>query len=155
MREAIDRILRDPSRDPRAAIGRSLLVDFRDVVQLRQHPRFFVRNFELENFAAFELALPNQVDEIFDSAAGECGNAISSEFRFIEHVDDSRISNSQIPQNLPSHLGLLLFWLARSQPGAVAQGKRQLRLAIREQPDSLPAREARRLLAGLEGVGTP
>jgi tetratricopeptide (TPR) repeat protein len=50
------------------------------------------------------------------------------------------------------HLGLMLLWLARSQPGALAEGKRQLRLARKDQPDSPLAREAMRLLAGLEGV---
>ena len=50
------------------------------------------------------------------------------------------------------HLGLMLLWLARYQPGALAEGKRQLRLARKEQPDSPLAREAKRLLAGLEGV---
>ena len=50
------------------------------------------------------------------------------------------------------HLGLLLLWLARSQPGALAEGKRQLRLVRKEQPGSPLAREAKRLLAGLEGV---
>jgi len=50
------------------------------------------------------------------------------------------------------HLGLMLLWLARAQPGALAQGKRQLRLARKEQPDSPLAREAKRLLDGLEGV---
>jgi hypothetical protein len=46
----------------------------------------------------------------------------------------------------------MLLWLARSQPGALAEGKRQLRLARKEQPNSPLAREAKRLLAGLEGV---
>jgi tetratricopeptide (TPR) repeat protein len=50
------------------------------------------------------------------------------------------------------HLGLMLLWLARTQPGALAEGKRQLRLARKEQPNSPLAREAKRLLAGLEGV---
>ncbi len=50
------------------------------------------------------------------------------------------------------HLGLMLLWLARAQPGALAEGRRQLRLARKEQPDSPLAREAKRLLAGLEGV---
>ena len=50
------------------------------------------------------------------------------------------------------HLGLMLLWLARTQPGALAEGKRQLRLARKDQPDSPLAREAKRLLAGLEGV---
>jgi len=50
------------------------------------------------------------------------------------------------------HLGLMLLWLARAQPGALAQGKRQLRLARKEEPDSPLAREAKRLLDGLEGV---
>ena len=52
------------------------------------------------------------------------------------------------------HLGLLLLWLARVQPGAVAEAKRQLRLAVTEEPRSLSAREAKRLLGGLEGVRT-
>ena len=50
------------------------------------------------------------------------------------------------------HLGLMLLWLARAQPGALAEGKRQLRLVRKEQPGSPLAREAKRLLAGLEGV---
>jgi tetratricopeptide (TPR) repeat protein len=50
------------------------------------------------------------------------------------------------------HLGLMLLWLARSQPGSVAEGKRQLRLARAENPGSRLAREAKRLLAGLEDV---
>jgi len=50
------------------------------------------------------------------------------------------------------HLGLMLLWLARAQPGALAQGKRQLRLARKEEPGSPLAREAQRLLDGLEGV---
>lgn len=50
------------------------------------------------------------------------------------------------------HLGLMLLWLARAQPGALAEGKRQLRLAQREEPGSPLAREAKRLLAGLENV---
>ena len=48
------------------------------------------------------------------------------------------------------HLGLLLLWLARAQPGAVEEGKRQLRLARNIAPRSPLAREAKRLLAGLE-----
>jgi tetratricopeptide (TPR) repeat protein len=48
------------------------------------------------------------------------------------------------------HLGLLLLWLAKSQPGAIAEGKRQLRLAQAEEPRSPIAREASRLLAALE-----
>jgi tetratricopeptide (TPR) repeat protein len=50
------------------------------------------------------------------------------------------------------HLGLMLLWLARAQPGALAEGKRQLRLARIEEPRSPLAREATRLLAGLENV---
>jgi tetratricopeptide (TPR) repeat protein len=50
------------------------------------------------------------------------------------------------------HLGLMLLWMARAQPGALAEGRRQLRLAATEQPGSPLAREAKRLLAGLEGV---
>jgi tetratricopeptide (TPR) repeat protein len=50
------------------------------------------------------------------------------------------------------HLGLMLLWMARAQPGALAEGRRQLRLAAKDQPGSPLAREAKRLLAGLEGV---
>ena len=50
------------------------------------------------------------------------------------------------------HATVMLLWLARSQPGALAEGKRQLRLVRKEQPASPLAREAKRLLAGLEGV---
>ena len=49
------------------------------------------------------------------------------------------------------HLGLLLFWLAKSQPGAVAEGKRQLRLARALEPQSPLAREAAQLLVALRG----
>ena len=52
------------------------------------------------------------------------------------------------------HLGLLLLWLARSRPGSVDEAKRQLRLAQQEEPGSRLAREAKRLLAGLEDVQT-
>jgi tetratricopeptide (TPR) repeat protein len=52
------------------------------------------------------------------------------------------------------HLGLLLLWLARAQPGSVPEGKRQLRLARRLEPGSRLAREANRLLTGLEDVKT-
>jgi tetratricopeptide (TPR) repeat protein len=47
------------------------------------------------------------------------------------------------------HLGLLLFWLAGSQPGSVEEGKRQLRLAQADDPGSPLAREAKLLLARL------
>ncbi len=47
------------------------------------------------------------------------------------------------------HLGLLLLWLARAQPGSVDEGKRQLRLAQADDPGSPLATEARRLLARL------
>ena len=47
------------------------------------------------------------------------------------------------------HLGLLLLWLARTQPGSVDEGKRQLRLAQAEGPGSPLARQAKRLLARL------
>ena len=52
------------------------------------------------------------------------------------------------------HLGLLLLWLAKNQPGSVDEAKRQLRLAQRAEPGSQPAREAKRLLGGLEDVQT-
>jgi tetratricopeptide (TPR) repeat protein len=52
------------------------------------------------------------------------------------------------------HLGLLLLWLAKNQPGSVEEAKRQLRLAQQEEPGSRLAREAKRLLAGLEDVQT-
>ena len=52
------------------------------------------------------------------------------------------------------HLGLLLLWLSRSQPGSCAEAKRQLRQARAEEPNSSLAREARRLLSSLENVKT-
>ena len=52
------------------------------------------------------------------------------------------------------HLGLLLLWLAKNQPGSVNEAKRQLRLAQQAEPGSQPAKEAKRLLAGLEDVQT-
>lgn len=50
------------------------------------------------------------------------------------------------------HLGLLLLWLSRSQPGSCAEAKRQLRQARAEEPNSSLGMEARRLLRSLEGV---
>jgi tetratricopeptide (TPR) repeat protein len=50
------------------------------------------------------------------------------------------------------HLGLLLLWLARAQPGSCADAKRQLRLARADEPNSSLAMEAGRLLRSLEGV---
>ena len=50
------------------------------------------------------------------------------------------------------HLGLLLLWLARAQPGSCADAKRQLRLARADEPNSSLAREAGRLVRSLEGV---
>lgn len=52
------------------------------------------------------------------------------------------------------HLGLLLLWLAKNRPGSVSEAKRQLRFAQEEEPGSPLAREAKRLLAGLEDVET-
>ncbi|MEP6909043.1 MAG: hypothetical protein ABI896_01275 [Actinomycetota bacterium] len=52
------------------------------------------------------------------------------------------------------HLGLLLLWLARSQPGSIEEGKHQLRLARAAEPRSPLAREAQRLLARLGDVKT-
>jgi hypothetical protein len=49
---------------------------------------------------------------------------------------------------------LLLLWLARAQPGALEEGKRQLRLARRLEPGSRLSREAVQLLRGLENVKT-
>ena len=57
-------------------------------------------------------------------------------------------------QTVRFHLGLLLFWLAKVQPGAVDEGKRQLRLARELGPDSRLGREAKQYLAGLENVQT-
>lgn len=55
-------------------------------------------------------------------------------------------------QTVRFHLGLLLFWLAKVQPGAVDEGKRQLRLARDLAPSSRLGREAKQYLAGLENV---
>jgi tetratricopeptide (TPR) repeat protein len=52
------------------------------------------------------------------------------------------------------HLGVLLLWLSRSQPGSCAEAKRQLRQARAEEPNSSLAREAGRLLSSLENVKT-
>jgi hypothetical protein len=57
-------------------------------------------------------------------------------------------------QTVRFHLGLLLLWLARVQPGAVEEGRRQLRQARDLASSSSLAREARRLLRGLEQVQT-
>jgi tetratricopeptide (TPR) repeat protein len=57
-------------------------------------------------------------------------------------------------QTVRFHLGLMLLWLARAQPGSVEQGKAQLRQAMALSPTTLLGREAKRLLDSLEGVQT-
>jgi hypothetical protein len=57
-------------------------------------------------------------------------------------------------QTVRYHLGLLLLWLARVQPGAVENAKRQLALARAQAPRSRLGREAARLLDRLESVET-
>jgi tetratricopeptide (TPR) repeat protein len=52
------------------------------------------------------------------------------------------------------HLGLLLLWLTRSQPGSCAEAKRQLRQARAEEPNSSLAREAQLLLSSLKNIRT-
>lgn len=56
-------------------------------------------------------------------------------------------------QSVRFHLGLLLLWLARVQPGAVEEGKAQLRRARGLAPHSRLAREAKALLDSLEDSG--
>src|ERR1700720_1865901 len=74
MRELMDRVLRNPGRDLHHLIAGTLFVDLGDLVQLRDHSRFFVRNLEMENFAAGELALADHADELLDSAARQRGD---------------------------------------------------------------------------------
>jgi tetratricopeptide (TPR) repeat protein len=57
-------------------------------------------------------------------------------------------------QTVRFHLGLMLLWLARAQPGSVEQGKAQLRQARALGPTTLLGREAKRLLDSLEGEQT-
>ncbi|HET7856793.1 MAG TPA: tetratricopeptide repeat protein [Gaiellaceae bacterium] len=57
-------------------------------------------------------------------------------------------------QTVRFHLGLLLLWLARVQPGAVEEGKSQLRRARALAPGSRLGREATTLLDSLESNGT-
>jgi tetratricopeptide (TPR) repeat protein len=54
-------------------------------------------------------------------------------------------------QSVRFHLGLMLLWLARAQPGSVEQGKTQLRRARALGPTTVLGREAKRLLDSLEG----
>ncbi len=54
-------------------------------------------------------------------------------------------------QSVRFHLGLMLLWLARVQPGSVEQGKTQLRRARALGPTTVLGREAKRLLDSLEG----
>ena len=56
-------------------------------------------------------------------------------------------------QTVRFHLGLLLLWLARVQPGAVDEGKSQLRRARAFAPRSRLGREATILLDSLESNG--
>ncbi len=57
-------------------------------------------------------------------------------------------------QTVRFHLGLLLLWLARVQPGAVEEGKSQLRRARALEPRSRLGREATTLLDSLESNGS-
>jgi tetratricopeptide (TPR) repeat protein len=57
-------------------------------------------------------------------------------------------------QTVRFHLGLLLLWLARVQPGSVEEGKSQLRRARALKPRSRLGREATILLDSLEVVQT-
>jgi tetratricopeptide (TPR) repeat protein len=57
-------------------------------------------------------------------------------------------------QTVRFHLGLLLLWLARLQPGSVDEGKAQLRRARALAPRSRLGREATTLLDSLEVVPT-
>lgn len=57
-------------------------------------------------------------------------------------------------QTVRFHLGVLLLWLARVQPGSVEEGKSQLRRARALAPGSRLGREATTLLDSLEVVPT-
>jgi tetratricopeptide (TPR) repeat protein len=57
-------------------------------------------------------------------------------------------------QTVRFHLGMLLLWLARVQPGSVEEGKSQLRRARALAPRSRLGREATTLLDSLEVVAT-
>lgn len=57
-------------------------------------------------------------------------------------------------QTVRFHLGMMLLWLARVQPGSVEEGKAQLRRARALAPRSRLGREATALLDSLEVVGT-
>jgi tetratricopeptide (TPR) repeat protein len=57
-------------------------------------------------------------------------------------------------QSVRFHLGLMLLWLARAQPGSVEQGKAQLQRARALGPSTVLGREAKRLLDSLEGAET-
>ena len=57
-------------------------------------------------------------------------------------------------QSVRFHLGLMLLWLARAQPGSVEQGKAQLRQARALGPTTVLGREAKRLLDSLEEART-
>jgi hypothetical protein len=57
-------------------------------------------------------------------------------------------------QTVRFHLGMLLLWLARVQPGSVEEGKAQLRRARALAPRSRLGMEATTLLDSLEVVGT-
>jgi tetratricopeptide (TPR) repeat protein len=57
-------------------------------------------------------------------------------------------------QTVRFHLGMMLLWLARVQPGSVEEGKAQLQRARALAPRSRLGREATTLLDSLEVVGT-
>src|SRR5437667_11442137 len=71
--EMMNRISRDPGRDPRRVIVGMFVIDLRDAAKLRQSARLFVRNIELEDLAAGELALAHDLHQSFNPSTGECG----------------------------------------------------------------------------------
>src|SRR2546428_4660173 len=72
--ELMDRVPRNPRGHPRHSIAGTFLVDLRDLMKFRQRARFLVRNLQLQNVAARELARANRIHQLLNSTAGERGN---------------------------------------------------------------------------------
>ena len=67
----MDRVPRDPGGHARHQVAGMLFVDLRELVKFCQRARLRVRNLQLQNVAADELALANGIRELIDSAAIE------------------------------------------------------------------------------------
>lgn len=120
----------------------------------------------LYGLALQRLGRPVSARREYDSAVAlDPGNADARVAAAVARFDKTRPSvafsllgplTQRFPraQTVRFHLGMLLLWLARVQPGSIEEGKSQLRRARALAPRSRLGREATSLLDSLEVVAT-